>query len=109
MHGVFEACKLSLYEAQQPLALLTAVRALAEGVNAEFIFMLKSLIHSHFCIDLLDADREGHLLIGDGFCLHLAHIVDWEYIKRICLRSTRFNNTHSHGFPAAPSKVGCSK
>ncbi len=47
----FEACKLSLYEAQQPLALLAAVRALAEGVNAEFIFMLKSLIRTQFCID----------------------------------------------------------
>ncbi len=68
LDGVFATCKLSLYEAQQPLALLAAVRALAEGMNAEFIFMLKSLIHSHFCIDLLDADREGHLLIGDGFC-----------------------------------------
>ncbi len=38
-----------------PLALLAAVRILAEGVNAEFAVMPRSLICSHFCNDLSPA------------------------------------------------------
>ncbi len=38
-----------------PLALLAAVRTLAEGVNAEFIVMPRKLICSHFCNDLPSA------------------------------------------------------
>ncbi len=60
-----------------PLALLAAVRILAEAVNAEFTVMLRSLICSHFCNDLPSGfsnraiRRSGcHLLIDDGFYLH---------------------------------------
>ncbi len=38
-----------------PLALLAAARTLAEGVNAAFAVMPRSLISSHFCSDLAAA------------------------------------------------------
>ncbi len=42
-----------------PLALLAAVRTFAEGVNAEFTVMPRSLICSHFCnnLTLASSDR----------------------------------------------------
>ncbi len=41
-----------------PLALLAAVKTLAEGANAEFTVMPRSLIGSHFCNDLPSASSD---------------------------------------------------
>ncbi len=49
------------------LALLVAVRTLAEGVNAEFTVMPRSLICSHFCNDLPEASSDtGYTKIGSA-------------------------------------------
>ncbi len=60
-----------------PLALLAAARTLAEGVNAVFTVMPRSLICSHFAAIYLRPlqigqykDRECRLLKGDGSYLH---------------------------------------
>ncbi len=60
------------------LALLAAARTLAEGVNAAFTVMPRSLISSHFCSDL-PAATSGRAILrsgvppikGDGFYLLL--------------------------------------
>ncbi len=41
-----------------PLGLLVAVRTLAEGVNAEFTVMPRSLISAHFCNNLPSASSD---------------------------------------------------
>ncbi len=57
-----------------PLALLAAVRTFAEGVNADFTVM-QEVISASICLPPLqiglDDDREGLLLIDDGFYLRL--------------------------------------
>ncbi len=63
-----------------PLALLAAVRTLAEGVNAEFAAMLMPLICSHFLNHLPPASSDRAIrrsgeppfdkYLSDGFYLH---------------------------------------
>ncbi len=64
-------------EHSNPLALLVAVRIFDEWVEALFTVMLRTLVFSHFCIDLssvswieLDGDRACFMLKDDDFYLH---------------------------------------
>ncbi len=49
-----------------PLALLAAARTLAEGVDAAFTVMPRSLISSHFCSDL-PAASSGRAIRRSGY------------------------------------------
>ncbi len=64
-------------ERSTSLALLAAVRIFDEWVKALFTVVLRTLVFSHFCIDLpsvswieLDEDRMCFMLKDDGFYLH---------------------------------------
>ncbi len=48
-----------------PLTLLAAARTLAEGVNAVFTVMARSIISSHFCSDL-SAASSGRAIRRSG-------------------------------------------